>query len=106
MFLGVFACSTSVILIKKSALDPALLSALRLLLAAFLLSPLFLHARAQHRERWQPRDALKSVLPALALAAHFISWVSGARATLAANASLIVNMVPLVIAVLPRAVRA
>jgi len=96
LFLGVFGCSTAVILIKKSALDPALLSALRLILAAILLSPLFLRARSRHRERWRLRDALRSVPPALALAAHFISWVVGARATLAANASLIVNMVPLV----------
>lgn len=95
LFLGVFACSTSVILIKKSALDPAWLSALRLLLAALLLFPLFLRARARHRGEWAPSDALRSLPPALALAAHFVTWVVGARATLAANASLIVNMVPL-----------
>jgi drug/metabolite transporter (DMT)-like permease len=96
LFLGVFGCSTAVILIKKSALDPALLSALRLLLAALLLAPLFWRARARYRDEWRLSDAARSVPPALALAAHFITWVVGARATLAANASLIVNMVPLV----------
>jgi drug/metabolite transporter (DMT)-like permease len=96
LFLGVFACATAVILIKRSALEPALLSSMRLLLAAALLSPLFLRERARYRDRWRLRDARRSVLPALALAAHFITWVIGARATLAANASLIVNMVPLV----------
>lgn len=102
LFLGVFACATAVILIKRSALDPALLSSLRLLLASALLAPLFLRARARHRERWQLGEARRSVLPALALAAHFISWVIGARATLAANASLIVNMVPLVMPIFLR----
>jgi drug/metabolite transporter (DMT)-like permease len=96
LFLGVFACATAVILIKRSTLEPALLSSLRLLLASALLAPLFLRERARYRDRWRLRDARRSVLPALALAAHFITWVIGARATLAANASLIVNMVPLV----------
>jgi drug/metabolite transporter (DMT)-like permease len=93
--LGVFACSTSVIFIKKSALDAALLSSLRLLVAAVLLFPLFLRARAQHRERWQWSEVRRCVVPALVLAVHFVSWAIGARGTLAANASLIVNMVPL-----------
>ncbi|HWA75423.1 MAG TPA: DMT family transporter [Polyangiaceae bacterium] len=96
LFLGVFACATAVILIKRSTLEPALLSSLRLLFASVLLAPLFLRERTRYRDRWRLRDARRSVLPALALAAHFITWVIGARATLAANASLIVNMVPLV----------
>lgn len=104
LFLGVFACATSVILIKRSTLDPALLSSLRLLLASALLLPLFLRERARHRDRWQVADARRSAPPALALAAHFITWVIGARATLAANASLIVNMVPLVIPIFLRLV--
>jgi len=35
-------------------------------------------------------------LPALALAVHFMSWIIGARMTLVTNASLVVNLTPIV----------
>ena len=70
LFLGVFACATAVILIKRSTLEPALLSSLRLLFASVLLAPLFLRERTRYRDRWRLRDARRSVLPALALAAQ------------------------------------
>jgi len=95
LLVGVFACSTSVIFIKRSGLDPALLSGLRCLLAAALLTPFFFRARSRNRNHWHLRELRRSVAPALVLAVHFISWAIGARGTLAANASLIVNMVPL-----------
>jgi drug/metabolite transporter (DMT)-like permease len=40
------------------------------------------------------------LLPALFLGLHFISWNAGARGTLAGNASLVVNLVPVVMPVL------
>jgi drug/metabolite transporter (DMT)-like permease len=95
LFVGVFACSTAVIFIKKSALDPALLAGLRQLLAAVLLLPLFLRAKRRHAGVWRWADARRCVMPGIALAAYFTAWVIGGRATLAANATLIVNMVPL-----------
>jgi drug/metabolite transporter (DMT)-like permease len=95
LFVGVFACSTAVIFIKASAVDPVLLSGFRLVAAAVLLSPLFVRARRRHAEAFGLASLRRSILPGLVLAAHFVSWVIGARSTLAANASLIVNMVPL-----------
>jgi drug/metabolite transporter (DMT)-like permease len=95
LFVGVFACSTAVIFIKASAVDPVLLSSFRLLGAALLLFPLFERARRRHAESAGLRELRRSIVPGLVLAAHFVSWVIGARMTLAANASLIVNMVPL-----------
>jgi drug/metabolite transporter (DMT)-like permease len=96
LFVGVFACSTAVIFIKASTVSPVLLSSFRLLGAATLLSPLFERARRRHGGSYGFVELRRSVLPGLVLAAHFVSWVIGARSTLAANASLIVNMVPLV----------
>ena len=95
LFVGVFACSQAVIFIKLSRVDPVLLSGFRLLGAAVLLFPLFERARRRHAGRFGPTELKRTILPGLVLAAHFVSWVVGARTTLAANASLIVNMVPL-----------
>lgn len=93
---GIFACSTSVIMIKSSTVHPTALAAWRLILAALFLSPLFFLARRREPEPFGWRDLTPSVLPAILLALHFISWAAGARMTLAANATLIVNMVPIV----------
>ena len=96
LLVGVFACSTAVILIKECQEHPVLLSAYRLLIAAIVLTPLFVsdcrklgwsHVRGSIRS---------SLLPGIFLGLHFISWIIGARMTVAANASLIVNMVPIV----------
>jgi drug/metabolite transporter (DMT)-like permease len=94
LLVGVFACSTAVIFIKASSVDPVLLSSFRLLGAAALLFPLFVRARRRH-PAFRLGELRRSVVPGFVLAAHFVSWVMGARSTLAANASLIVNMVPL-----------
>jgi len=97
LFAGIFACSTSVIFIKSSTMHPAYLAAMRLLIASILLSPIFFHRlRCSTRKvSWQQR--LKESGPAgVLLALHFITWNDGARHTLAAHATLIVNMVPVV----------
>ncbi len=91
---GVFACSTAVIMIKASATHAFALSAFRLLVAGIALLPLFLRAWRRHRAQVTPRDLARALLPGAFLALHFITWTIGARLTLAANASLIVNMVP------------
>lgn len=95
LLIGVLACSTAVIMIKASTVHPVMLSASRLLLASLLLLPLFVRAWRSDR---RPLGLLarRSLLGAALLAAHFISWAAGARMTAAANGSLIVNLVPVV----------
>ncbi len=96
LIFGVFACSTSVIFIRLSETDPVMLSAYRLLLAAALLAPAAWKAARRYpgyRIRWKGRDVL---IPGVLLAAHFISWIYGARLTPAGNATLLVNMTPVV----------
>ena len=91
---GVFACSTAALFIKTSAVHPAVLSAWRLLIAAAVLSPLFLRAWRRQPESLGWTDLRRSLIPGVLLALHFISWAAGARMTPVANATLIVNMVP------------
>jgi len=94
--LGQIVASSSVIAIKMSSIDSILLASLRVLVAAILLTPWYV--RDSRGEGRNPKtlvaEALPSVLPGLLMAFHFITWNMGARMTLAANASLIVNMMP------------
>ena len=100
LILGIFACSTSVIFIKSTEVNPAYLGALRLFIGAILLSPVFIRELRRHRDL-DLRDMMKTSLPAgVFLALHFITWNEGARRTLAAHATLIVNMVPLALPML------
>lgn len=96
LFLGVFACSTAVILIKASAVHPLLLAGYRQVAAALLLTPLLVRDARRHRGVYGWGHVRRTVLPGLMLAAHFASWTVGARLTTGANASLIVNLVPVV----------
>lgn len=94
LIFGVFCCSTSVIFIKASSTDPIALSAYRLILGGLLLLPIALRQRHQCPPA---REILKRTWPpALLLAIHFVFWIIGARMTPSANASLLVNMVPVV----------
>jgi len=93
---GVFCCSLSVLFIKGSSTDPTWLSAYRLLLGGVVLLPAVWRAKRRHPE-FVYRGRWKGIwLPAVFLAVHFISWIAGARLTPGANASLLVNMTPVV----------
>jgi drug/metabolite transporter (DMT)-like permease len=95
LLLSVLSASTAVIMIKASAVPPVLLSSLRLWVATLVLAPLFVRDLRRYREDYTWAHLKASVVPGLVLAIHFMSWVVGARMTPAANASLIVNLVPL-----------
>ena len=75
-------------------MDPVLVAGYRLLLAGLFLLPLYL--RDLKKENKKVKDTLFSCKPGMVLGLHFISWVIGCRMTYAANATLIVNMVPAV----------
>jgi len=93
---GVLMSASAVLMIKASTVSPALLAAFRLLGAMLILLPFWWsEVRKSTSVRWF--DSIRpSLLPGLFLGLHFISWNAGARATQAGNATLVVNMVPLV----------
>lgn len=94
LLIGVMAAASAVILIRLSSVAPVQLSATRLLLAALLLGPLAYRELSRTPAAWS--DIVYRTFPgAIFLALHFIAWAAGARMTLAANASLVVNLVPL-----------
>ncbi|MDA0349469.1 MAG: DMT family transporter [Verrucomicrobia bacterium] len=92
---GIFCAATSVVMTKASTLQPEHLSASRLLVAVFILLPLFLRDKKRFPD-YSLATAFKiSGVPALLLAIHFITWTIGARWTTAANSTLIVNLMPI-----------
>lgn len=95
LVISVFAGSTAVIMIKASTVHPILLASLRLLVAALALAPLFMRDYRRHRGACTWSHFRDSLAPAVMLAIHFMSWIIGARMTPSANASLIVNLVPI-----------
>lgn len=95
LFLGVLSCSTSAILIRESETDPLVLAALRLLLASLFLVPVLLVELRRHGARFTRDHLRRTRLPALVLAVHLITWTLGARMTAIAQATLIVNLVPI-----------
>jgi drug/metabolite transporter (DMT)-like permease len=94
LFLGVFACSTSAVLIRMSGTDPFVLTAMRLLTGTAILVPLYL-AQTRRSGRLTRAQLGRTRLPSVVLALHLITWTLGARMTVVAQASLIVNLVPI-----------
>ena len=95
LFLGVLACSTSAVFIRESTTDPLVLTAFRLVLASLFLAPVYFRQRRLHGAAFTAGHLKRTRLPALVLAAHLISWTLGARMTAVAQATLIVNLVPI-----------
>lgn len=99
LIIGNICCASAVIMIRLSGEHPMLLAAYRQLLAALMLTPLFL--RDLRRNKISARYCFRVARwPGLALGLHFITWITAARMTPAVNASLIVNLVPVVMPLL------
>ena len=95
LFLGVYACSTSAIFIRMSTTDPLVLTALRLVFASIFLAPVFFAELRRHGGAFTGAHLRRTFAPALVLALHLILWTLGARMTAVAQATLIVNLVPI-----------
>ena len=94
LFFGVLCGSTAVIMIKAGDEHPILVASSRLLVAALVLLPFYLRDLRNFEGEYGWKQISWTIAPAIALAAHFISWVIGARLTLVANASLLSNLTP------------
>lgn len=94
LIFGVFCCATAAIAIRMSGIHNVTLSALRLLVAAFVLTPFFVREYRKHRESYTRHDLLATIWPGILLGIHFISWIAGIRMTTVVNGNLLVNMVP------------
>ncbi|HEB31214.1 MAG TPA: DMT family transporter [Spirochaetes bacterium] len=99
LIFGAFACSVSVIFIKASTEHSLLVAAYRLFVAAFVLTPFLLRDLKKLEKKFSLKMLRPSIVPGMTLGLHLITWVIGARMTLAAHSTLIVNMVPVIMPV-------
>jgi len=91
--------SSSVIFIRLSTMHPIMLASFRMLLSALVLLPFYIKETHRPEESSRPfawKDVKKAIIPGVLLGVHFISWIYGARMIPAANASLLVNLTPMV----------
>lgn len=95
LMLGVFGGACSIVFIRYSTLHPILLGSYRLIAAALLLLPVFFRELKKGEHKLTFSLVRPSILPGILLGLHFIFWNTGANLTTAANATLIVNMVPI-----------
>lgn len=96
LIVGVISSALSVIFIRESTEPPVMLASYRVLLAALILMPLYWRDRKRLGDGSLNEVWHRSWIPGLVLGVHFIFWVVGARMTTAANANLIVSLMPIV----------
>lgn len=96
LWTAIAAMSSAVLWIKASSLPPVALAWMRLLVAAAVLTPLLLLSLRRGGLSFGRSDLVRVLPGAALLALHFVSWIIGVRLTTAANASLIVNLSPVV----------
>ncbi len=95
LLLAVLATSGSAYFVREAELHPILLASYRQLIAAAVLSPVFFALLRKHREI-SPAKLFRAVIPPAALLSAELSiWNVAARTTEMANASLLINLMPL-----------
>lgn len=96
LIFGIGCSAISFVFIRESSERSIMLAAWRVLLSAVILAPAYYSARKKFGDASFIGILKRSTLPGLILSIHFITWVSGARLTPGANATLVVNLMPLV----------
>jgi drug/metabolite transporter (DMT)-like permease len=97
LLFGVMVCSTAVIMINASHTQPVVLAALRLLIAALIMAPIAWREYRRHEAAFDRSHLRRTLLPSVVFALHMITWSIGARMTIVAQASLLVNFAPVAI---------
>lgn len=94
LWFGVMICSTAVIMMNASHTHPLVLAALRLLIASVVLAPIAWRDYRRHEAVFTRAHWRRTLLPSVIFALHMITWAYGARMTIVAQASLVVNFAP------------
>ncbi len=96
LLLGVFAGALSVVFIRFSSLHPVALASFRQIAAGIILLPVYIKQARKAGYQFSFPLIRPSILPGLLLGLHFIFWNYGVQYTTAANATLLVNMIPII----------
>jgi len=95
--LATVCMSSSFIFVRESHLGASALAAYRLFLAAFVTFPLFFVALTRRGSEVPRGQYWHCVAPGVMFGLHLIGWNMGCRLTSASNATLLVNLVPVVL---------
>lgn len=95
LLLAVLATSGSAYFVREADVHPILLASYRQLIAALVLSPVFFSLLRKHPEISVRKLFIAVIPPAVLLSAELSVWNVAARTTEMANASLLINLMPL-----------
>jgi drug/metabolite transporter (DMT)-like permease len=94
LLVGVVCCAVAALLIRASETPAVLIAAYRQLIAAALLFPAYATCRKRYPEIPLRRLCRQALPASILLTMHFWSWNIGVHMTPIANATLIVNLTP------------
>jgi drug/metabolite transporter (DMT)-like permease len=100
MALGVLAISTSSVLIRLAEAPALVVGGWRLVLAWLVLTPFGLPALRREAGRLDRRERTLLALSAVALAAHFGTWITSLSYTTVASSVILVTTTPIYVALL------
>ena len=89
LVIGIFAISTSAILIRWSSSDPLVIGSYRQTFATFLFLPFLLKDKFQEILNLSSREIFELVIIGILLGAHFGFWISSVKATSVAASVLL-----------------
>ena len=89
LVIGIFAISTSAILIRWSSSEPLVIGSYRQTFATFLFLPFLLKDKFQELLNLSSRDFFELVIIGILLGAHFGFWISSVKATSVAASVLL-----------------
>ena len=89
LVIGIFAISTSAILIRWSTSEPLVIGSYRQTFATFLFLPFLLKDKFQELLNLSSRDFFELVIIGILLGAHFGFWISSVKATSVAASVLL-----------------
>lgn len=97
LFTGVLCVSLAAPFIRLTTAPSVITAFYRLLITFLLLAPLSCAKEFQDFKRLQFSHVLLSILSGLALAAHFVFWISSVHYTSVASSTVLVNIHPLIV---------
>ncbi len=100
LFLGVLSVSFSAPLIRLSHAPSPIIAFYRLFITCSILAPLTLWREKDAFQTISKKDLKLALLSGLALAAHFIFWISSVHHTSVASATVLVNTNPIIVVIL------
>jgi drug/metabolite transporter (DMT)-like permease len=100
LFIGIVSVSFAAIFIRLADAPPLVIAAYRMLIAAVIITPLYLARPGRLPKKLLKRDIFLIFLSSVALALNFILWITSLQYTSIASSVVIVTSHPIFVAVI------